>query len=140
MFSCKNVLLVVSLVRVLVSAGVKKPPAMLLVLSCLLCARTALGMPESVRAQIAEIKHMSEALHAKMAVTDEQVGTLLRDGVHRLEWAAKFVEQREEMLLRESIAAEESAQRVQDLKYEVSARHEAGIPTPDPCACHVGVC
>ena len=112
---------------------------MLLVLSCLLCARTALGMPESVRAQIAEIKHTSEALHAKMAVTDEHVGTLLRNGTHRLEWAAEFVEQREEMLLRESIAAEESARRVRDLKHEVSARHEAGIPTPNPFACHIGV-
>ena len=114
----------------LARGGVNKPTVLLIVL-CLLCASTALAMPESVREQLADIEHMSTALHAKMAATDEHMATMLLNGAH-LEWAAEFVECREQMLRRESYSAEESARRVQDLRHEVFAESEAGIPTPDP--------
>ena len=112
-------------------------PFMLLVLSCPLFVRAALGLPENVRQQLAEMQHMSETLHAKMAATDKHVGTLLQSEMHGLEWAAEFVDRREEMLRREAYAAEESARRVQDLKHEVSARSKAGIPTANQFACQV---
>ena len=111
---------------------------MLFVLSCLLCASAALGMPESVRVQLADIENMSIALQAKMAATDEHMAVILRDGAHGLEWAAEFVECREQMLRRESYAAEESARRVQDLRREILAEFEAGIPTHSQLMCMPG--
>ena len=50
---------------------------MLFVLLCLLCASAALGMPKSVRVQLADIENMSIALQAKMAATDEHVAILI---------------------------------------------------------------